>query len=45
MSAVEHGGGLELPDDAESSLQLLTAMIAGILLLAGLGLILLGLFG
>ncbi|MFA9425998.1 hypothetical protein [Natronorubrum sp. A-ect3] len=36
---------LELPDDAESSLQLLTAMIAGILLLAGLGLVLLGLFG
>ncbi|SIS08946.1 hypothetical protein [Natronorubrum thiooxidans] len=36
---------LELPADAESSLELLTAMIAGILLLAGLGLVLLGLFG
>lgn len=35
---------LELPDDAESSLQSLTAMIAGILLLTGLGLVLLGLF-
>lgn len=36
---------LDLPEDAQSSLQLLTAMIAAILLLTGLGLVLLGLFG
>lgn len=36
---------LEIPEDAESSLQVLTAMLAGVLLLAGLGLVLLGLFG
>ena len=36
---------LELAEDAESSLQLLTAMIAGVLLLTGLGLVLVGLFG
>ena len=35
---------LDIPEDAESSLQLLTSMIAGILLLTGLGLVLLGLF-
>lgn len=35
---------LDIPADAESSLQLLTAMIAGVLLLTGLGLVLVGLF-
>ncbi|QSW97809.1 hypothetical protein [Haloterrigena alkaliphila] len=35
---------LDVPEDVESSLQALTSMIAGILLLTGLGLILLGLF-
>ena len=35
---------LEIPADAESSLQVLTAMLAGVLLLAGLVLILLALF-
>ncbi|QFU81629.1 hypothetical protein [Natronorubrum aibiense] len=36
---------LEVPEETEASLELLTAMIAGILLLTGLGLVLLGLFG
>ncbi|APX97110.1 hypothetical protein [Natronorubrum daqingense] len=36
---------LEVTADAESSLRLLTAMLAGVLLFAGLGLVLLGLFG
>ncbi|NUB90710.1 hypothetical protein HTZ84_14300 [Haloterrigena sp. SYSU A558-1] len=35
---------LDVPEDAESTLQLLTAMIAGVLLLTGLGLVLVGLF-
>lgn len=35
---------LDIPEDAESSLRLLTAMIAGVLLLTGLGLVLIGLF-
>ena len=35
---------LDIPEDAEASLQLLTAMIAGILLLTGVGLVLLALF-
>lgn len=35
---------LDVPEDAESSLQLLTAMLAGMLLLVGLGLVLLALF-
>ena len=35
---------LDVPEDAESSLQLLTAMLAGVLLLAGLVLVLLALF-
>lgn len=36
---------LDVPEDAQSSLQLLTSMIAGVLLLTGLGLVLIGLFG
>ena len=36
---------LEIPEEARSSLQVLTSMIAGILLLTGLGLVLIGLFG
>lgn len=36
---------LEVAEDAESSLRMLTAMLAGVLLFAGLGLVLLGLFG
>lgn len=36
---------LNVPTDTESSIQLLVAMIAGILLLIGLGLVLIGLFG
>ena len=35
---------LDVPEDAESSLQLLTAMLAGVLLLVGLVLVLLALF-
>ncbi|ELY58991.1 hypothetical protein [Natronolimnohabitans innermongolicus] len=35
---------LDVPEDAEASLELLTAMLVGVLLLAGLGLVLLALF-
>ncbi|MDQ2050109.1 hypothetical protein RBH26_06385 [Natronolimnohabitans sp. A-GB9] len=35
---------LDVPEDAEASLELLTAMLVGILLLTGLGLVLLALF-
>lgn len=35
---------LDVPEDAEASLRMLTAMIAGVLLLTGLGLVLVGLF-
>lgn len=36
---------LDMADDALASVRLLTAVIAGVLLLMGLGLVLLGLFG